>query len=153
MTKFQKLLTIRLATALFLISLPFLGSDCEDIINQNNQTGTLTGDWTLIYNAGTTLDICPGEQVNFPSESGGVATLKCPSQGDITRNYTVSGTTLTYTESGIKYEVAFTQNNELVLSGINNNRILYYSNQISTNTSDNRNEPAKNSASNSSETK
>jgi len=121
--------TIRVITVLMLLSLPFLGSDCEDIINQINNppTGDIAGTWVLIYNAGTTNDICPGETVDFPSTSGGTATLTCPQQSSISRNYTVSGTTLTYTESGIQYEIGFTQNNELVLAGINNNRILYYS--------------------------
>src|SRR4030095_16494932 len=144
---------LRLTIVLCLISFPFIGSDSQDVLNQiNNQTGTLTGTWTLIYNAGTTLDICPGEQVEFPNETGGVATLTCPSHPSISRNYTVSGTTLTYTESGIKYDVAFTQNNELVLSGVNNNRILYYSNQI-TGSKESKQNGTMNSSSNSSELK
>lgn len=132
MKKMSKVVTIRIITALMLVSLTLVGSDCEDVINQITQpTGDLTGNWTLIYNAGTLLDICPGETVNFPNASGGDATLTCPNQNGITRTYSVSGSTLTYTSSGIEYNVSFTQNNELVLTGINNNRILYYSNSIS----------------------
>ena len=153
MTKFHKILTLRVISALIVISLPFLGSDCEDIIKNINNNGDITGTWTLIYNAGTTLDICPGETVNFPNATGGVATLTCPSQVSITRNYTISGTTLTYTETGIEYAISFTQNNELVLSGINNNRILYYSKQITDAKLNKHDEAATNSISNSSETK
>lgn len=128
----SKVVTIRIITALMLVSLTLVGSDCEDVINQITQpTGDITGNWTLIYNAGTLLDICPGETVNFPNASGGDATLTCPNQTGINRTYSVSGSTLTYTASGIEYNVGFTQNNELVLTGINNNRILYYSSSIS----------------------
>lgn len=132
MKKMSKVVTIRIITALMLVSLPFLGSDCEDVINQlNPPTGTIQGSWTLIYNAGTTLDICPGETVSYPSNAGGTATLKCPDQNSIDRDYSVSGSTLTYTSSGVSYTVSFTSNNELVLTGSNNNRILYYSSTVS----------------------
>jgi hypothetical protein len=127
-----KTLSLRAITAIMLLSLPFLGSDCEDVINQigGGTGGDLQGDWTLIFVSGTTHDICPGETVNYPNNSGGTATLKCPQQPQITRNYTVSGTTLTYTETGAEYRIQFTQNNELVLTGINNNRQLYYAEGI-----------------------
>lgn len=132
MKKMSKVVTIRIITALMLVSLTFAGSDCEDIINQITQpTGDLSGTWYFIYNAGTTLDVCPGEVVVYPSASGGSATLTCPEQTAITRNYTVSGSTLTYTDTGVEYNVGFTSSNQLVLTGINNNRILYYSNSIS----------------------
>ncbi|KXK43572.1 MAG: hypothetical protein UZ05_CHB002002806 [Chlorobi bacterium OLB5] len=130
----SKIYVIRIITVLMLVSLPFLGSDCEDIINQiNTPTGTLQGNWTLIYNAGTLMDICPGEKVTFPNNSSGTATLTCPGQTPIDRNYTVSGSTLTYSASGIEYSISFTQENQLVLTGINNNRILYYGATISDN--------------------
>lgn len=131
MKKISKVVTIRIITVLMLVSLPFLGSDCEDVIKQLNPTGQIQGSWTLIYNAGTTLDICPGENVTFPSNSGGTATLKCPEQPPIDRNYSVSGSTMTYTSTSIQYSVSFTTNNELVLTGINNNRLLYYTSGIS----------------------
>lgn len=133
MKKMSKIVTIRIITVLFLAALPFMGSSCEDVINVITQppTGNIQGSWTLIYNAGTTLDICPGENVTYPSSSGGTATLQCPNQTSIDRDYTVSGSTLTYTASNMQYEVSFTQNNELVLTGVNNNRLLYYTSGIS----------------------
>ena len=131
MKKMSKVVTIRIITALMLVSLTLVGSDCEDIINQIGEpTGDLSGSWTLIYNAGTTLDICPGEKVTFPSNTGGTAVLNCPGQNSIDRNYSVSGSTLTYIDSGIEYSISFTQQNQLVLTGINNNRILYYGTTI-----------------------
>lgn len=132
MKKMSKVVALRIITVIMLLSLPLLGSDCEDVINQITQpTGDLSGTWYFIYNAGTTLDVCPGEVVVYPSASGGSATLTCPEQTAIIRNYTVSGSTLTYTDTGVEYNVGFTSSNQLVLTGINNNRILYYSNSIS----------------------
>lgn len=130
MKTMYKNLSLRIITGLMLLSLPFLGSECTEVLSDNNPSGDITGNWTLIYNAGTTLDICPGETVNYPSASGGTATLQCPGETAITRSYTVSGSTLSYTDSGVQYSYQFTQNNELVLTGINNNRILYYSRTI-----------------------
>ncbi len=132
MRKLSKLAVIRSMTIVVLVMLPLLGSDCEDFINQINNnpcsgTNTIVGTWNLIYNAGTLNDICPGEQVVYPSSSGGTATLTCPGRTGISRLYNVSGSTLTYTETGAEYTVSFTENCEMVLSGINNNRILYYS--------------------------
>jgi len=136
-TKYRSV-SLRLLTVLMLLSLPLIGTDCEDIINQLGEpTGDITGTWQLIYNAGTTNDICPGETVNFPSATSGTAELTCPNLTPITRNYTISGSTLTYTSTSVEYQVQFTQNNELVLTGINNNRILYYSQQISDKVSQN----------------
>lgn len=94
---------------------------------------SIAGDWTLIYNGGTLLDICPGERVIFPNNSSGTATLQCPGQNSIQRSYTRNGNVLTYNSSGTQYTISFTTNNQLVLTGINNNRILYYANTVSDN--------------------
>ena len=142
MKKMSKVVTIRIITALMLVSLTLVGSDCEDIINQIN-TGNctnpqFTGDWTYIYNAGTLNDICPGETVNFPSSTGGTATLTCPNQTPVQRLYTVSGDVLTYTETSTEYNISYDDQCNLVLTGINNNRILYYSNTITDKTGTNK---------------
>lgn len=135
MNKMSKVVTIRIITALMLVSLTLVGSDCEDIINQVTQdpctTGDITGNWTYIYNSGTLMDICPGEVVNFPNNTGGTATLTCPNQSGIARNYTVSGQTLTYTETSVQYQICFDSDGHLVLKGLNTARTLYYSSSIS----------------------
>jgi hypothetical protein len=130
--------SLRILTVLLLLSLPLLGSDCEDIINQLNTTCTdahIDGSWTLIYNAGTLHDICPGEILELPSPSNGTATLTCPNGTPLSRLYTIqtSGnvTNLNYTETGMNYEVTFTETCEMVLTGPNNNRILYYTTTVS----------------------
>lgn len=149
--------SLRILTVLLLLSLPLLGSSCEDVINQlNPPTGDIAGNWSLIYSEGT-RDICPGETVTYPNATGGTAVLKCPEGSEISRNYTVavvnSTNVLTYTDSGVEYGVSFTSNNELVLTGINNNRILYYSSQISDRKMDTPNADKNTSNNNSSELK
>ena len=134
MKKMSKVVTIRIITVLFLVSLPLLGSDCEDIINQINQdpctTGDVTGNWTLIYNSGTLLDVCPGETVSFPNNSSGTATLTCPNQNPIQRTYSISNQTITYNETSIQYQVCFDSDHNLVLKGIGNDRVLYYKSSV-----------------------
>ena len=141
MKKMSKVVTIRIITALMLVSLTLVGSDCEDIINQVTQdpcsAGDISGNWTYIYNTGTLHDICPGETVNFPNNTGGTATLTCPYQTGIERLYTVSGDVLTYTETSTEYNISYDDQCNLVLTGINNARILYYSSTISDKTGEN----------------
>jgi len=138
MKKMSKIVAIRIITAFMLVSLTFAGADCEDFINQINEEpctdGNITGTWTYIYNSGTTLDICPGEVVSFPNNTGGTATLTCPNQSAINRNYTISSQTLTYTDTSIEYQICFDQDGNLVLRGINTDRVLYYSSTITDNT-------------------
>ncbi|HEY3250661.1 MAG TPA: hypothetical protein VGK25_06040 [Ignavibacteria bacterium] len=124
-------LTLRSFFVLLVISLSFIGSDCDKTIISGGTTGDITGQWRLIYNAGTLNDICAGERVNF--QSNGVANLTCPGNGQsIQRNYTVSGSTLTYTETNIQYRIVTLNNTDLELEGINNERYLYY-NRVTTN--------------------
>ena len=128
MMKKQKILLLRTITALMLVSLPFLGSDCEDVINQLTQTCNgnavnLIGTWRFIQNVGGLRDVCLGETVQFSTSS---AVLTCPNQTAITRTYSVStDNVLTYNESGMQYCVAGDED-ELQLTGLNNDRILYY---------------------------
>lgn len=49
---------------------------------------------------------------------------------------------MTYTETNAQYNVQFTENCEMVLSGINNDRILYYS--ATSNISDKKTDTKKN---------
>jgi hypothetical protein len=88
-------------------------------------TQSIQGSWVLIYSAGT-LDICPGEEVTFPGGLSGTAQLKCPNQPAIFRDYTVTAGVLKYTASGVQYQISFTTDGLLALTGINNSRILYY---------------------------
>jgi len=120
--------SIRTILVLIIISFSFIGSDCNDIIENlgNSCTGNqvdLIGRWKFSQNKGGVRDICLGEIVEFTT--GGSALLTCPNQSTLTRSYTQSSNVLTYTETGIKYCITGDAD-ELILTGINNNRILYY---------------------------
>lgn len=119
--------TYRTILLLAFISLSFIASDCNEIIETIvSDTGELTGSWRLIYNAGTLNDICPGENVEF--QSNGVAVLSCPpgTSNSINRSYTSSNSILTYTETSVEYYIRKLTTSELELEGKNNNRYLYY---------------------------
>lgn len=122
--------TIRTFTVLILISLSFIGSDCNKLIETVDNpdcTGSqvdIIGTWKFVYNNGGIRDVCLGESVQFTT--GGTAFLTCPGQQTIQREYSVSSDyILTYTTSNIKYCLSGDAN-ELQLTGLNNNRILVY---------------------------
>jgi hypothetical protein len=112
---------VRTLIVLLLISLPFIGSDCQSVLTPTNEGGII-GQWRLIHNDGTNHDICPGEYVTF--ESNGQAQLQCPDQPVVIRHYTLSGSTLTYTESSVEYTIAGMSANQMELVGYG--RDLYY---------------------------
>lgn len=109
-------------------SLPFIGSDCEKIILGEN-SGEISGSWRLVYNSGVLHDICPGETVYLPSNTGGVAVLQCPQQDSILRDYTISNNILRYTQTGIEYSIVSVNSTTLQLEGTGSSagRYLNYS--------------------------
>jgi hypothetical protein len=111
----------------FILSLPFTGSDCDDTIISNGTTGNIIGSWELVSIQGNLQDVCPGEIVTY--DTTGIATLQCPNQNPITRNYTVSNNILSYTETGIQYDITTLSSTTLVLEGRNVGRTLSYTRQ------------------------
>ncbi len=115
---------------LSIIILPLLGSDCNNTTTQNS--GNITGNWQLNYIQGNLQDVCFGEVVNFPSNTGGTATLTCPEQSSISEDYTFSNDVLTYTTSGASYNVNSSATGVLILTGsftsngVTSTRILTY---------------------------
>jgi hypothetical protein len=55
--------------------------------------------------------------------------LQCPNSTPITRNYTVSNNILTYTETGVQYDITTLSSTTLVLEGRNIGRTLSYTRQ------------------------
>lgn len=114
---------------ILIASLPFIGSECEDDIFTSGSGSDLQGQWRLVYNEGVLHDVCPGEVVNFPSNTGGIATLRCPpNQNSISRNYNVSDLILTYTETQVSYRIVRVNESQLQLegTGTSQGRYLYY---------------------------
>ncbi len=97
------------------VILPLLGSDCNTTNPAN--TGNISGNWQLNFVQGNLQDVCLGEKVNFPSNTGGTATLTCPGQSSVSRAYTFSSDQLTYTDTGVKYTVNSSTTGVLILTG------------------------------------
>ena len=116
-------LKVRLILCLLLISFPFIGGDCDDNVI-GGSSGDIAGTWKLVYIGGNLQDVCLGEIVTY--QTNGVATLQCPNQAPITRNYAVSNNVLTYTPSGLQYSITELTQTTLTLEGVNVGRTLWY---------------------------
>ncbi len=87
------------------LGLSLTGTECEKLLTQ---TGSIEGSWVLVKMEGNLQDVCLGETASF---SNGIATLKCPGQSAVSKNYTYSNNVLTYTSSGVSYDVNFSSVN------------------------------------------
>ena len=110
---------IRTIVLLALISLPFIATDCANSLLNGTNTGDVKGSWQLNDIQGNLQDVCLGETAVFPSSTGGTATLTCPNSNPLSRIYTVSNNVLTYTETGVAYDVS-SDGTTLTLTGANN---------------------------------
>jgi len=124
MNSFKKF--IRTILLISILSFAFIGTECENILNGGSAPEDLLGRWQLVRQTGALQDVCDGETVEFQTNT---ATLKCPNQLEIIRNYTVSNGVLTY-ETGVSYEFTVRTENDttklLDLIGSNVSRNLYY---------------------------
>jgi hypothetical protein len=114
--------SMKVLLLLLLLSLPFIGSDCNDTVA--NSPADLSGTWKLGYIGGNLQDVCMGEVVTY--QSNGTATLQCPGSSAITRNFTVSNSVLTYTQTNVQYRITDLTATTLTLNGVNVGRILGY---------------------------
>ena len=120
---FVKLKAAKYLLFLSLLSFPFLGSDCGNSVIGGNP-GDLAGKWQLVYMTGYLEDVCLGEVVDY--FTNGTVTLQCPGAEAITRSYSVADNVLTYSPSGLKYDITTLTTNNLVLTGKNVARTLTY---------------------------
>lgn len=118
------------------VSLSFMASNCNDIIDALTNSGDVTGSWIMTDQAGAQYDLCNQERVVF---SGTTATLTCPNSTPVTRAYTTSNGVLTYTETGVSYTYNVTTNSGntiLTMTGRNGvNRTIEYTKQTTDNVS------------------
>jgi len=121
----------RLIVLIILFAFAFIRSDCSKSVT--NAPTDITGTWTLVKMQGDLQDVCLQEIAQF---QGGTATLQCPGETPISRPYTFSNNVLTYTSTGLSYNVTFfTENNvaKMLLQATNNiQRELTYD-QLTTN--------------------
>jgi hypothetical protein len=112
-----------LILAALLCSFPLIGSDCDNSVI-GGSSGNIIGKWQLTNISGYLQDVCEGEIVTY--DTSGIATLKCPNSNPITRNYSISNNMLTYTETGVQYNINTLTTTTLVLEGRNVGRTLTY---------------------------
>lgn len=119
-----RLFLVKLFSVSVFAFLVISGSNCENSTENNVIPQEILGNWKLIEQTGALQDICPNETVVY--ESSGIATLTCPNLNAITRNYNVSNSILTYTQSGIAYGLQILSDGNLYLTGQNVSRNLLY---------------------------
>lgn len=107
-----------------LASFAFIGANCDELLNALGSAGEVYGTWQLQRQEGSGQDVCEGEVVEF--RENGTATLQCPGDNPIQRNYTRSGDVITFTSTGVEYNVETPSDTELRLVGVNVTRILEY---------------------------
>jgi len=109
------------------LSFAFTGAECEKLLNAG--AGDVTGSWKLVKMEGNLQDVCLGETANFNS---GTATLTCPGTTAVTKSYSFTNNVLTYTASGLKYDVSFAVTNgvdKMILRATGIERVLTYDKQ------------------------
>jgi hypothetical protein len=124
-TRFTTKLSL-LFTFLILIFLTTTGTDCENLFEPGDPSD-ITGSWELVGMQGDLQDICLGEIATF--QNNNVAQLRCPNASTINRQFTYQNGVLTYSETGVSYNVtARVTNNirQIILAGRNVNRTLTY---------------------------
>ena len=108
------------------LSFAFTGAECEKLLTAN---GDVSGTWQLVKMEGNLQDVCLGEIAEF---SNGSATLTCPNSSPVTRSYSYTNNVLTYTASGVSYNVSFSSVNsvdKMILRASGIQRVLTYDKQ------------------------
>jgi hypothetical protein len=117
-------ITLRTLIYLTIISFFLIGSSCDNLLQSTG--GSVEGTWELVKMEGNLQDVCLGEIATL---NGGTATLQCPGKTPIVRQYTYQNNVLTYTSTGISYNVSFFTDNsglKMQLSGRGIERVLTY---------------------------
>ncbi|MGB9696219.1 MAG: hypothetical protein ACP5P3_03560 [Ignavibacteria bacterium] len=102
----------------------FIGSNCDNLLQSTS--GSVEGTWELVKMEGNLQDVCLGEIATL---SGGSATLQCPGKTPVVRQYTYQNNVLTYTSTGVSYDVSFFTDNsglKMQLHGRGIERVLTY---------------------------
>ncbi|MEO6695377.1 MAG: hypothetical protein ABIY50_05775 [Ignavibacteria bacterium] len=138
--KNKKLIRIfHILLTILLVTLSLTGSDCEKALTNNgNIPAEMLGNWKLVAQSGSLIDICSDETINF--QANGVAVLTCPNSTSISRNFSIGNNILTYTETSVEYNIQTLTSDSLYLEGQNVSRNLTYLKVITSNVSGNSTE-------------
>jgi hypothetical protein len=131
-TKTKLSVLIRTFIVAVIAILPTLGSDCNTDNTIGTPGGDIAGTWQLDFVQGYLQDICSNEQVIFPSNTSGDASLTCPGGTTLSRAYTYNNDVLNYTSTGLQYKVSTSGTTLLILTGVNVARTLTYKHPAAT---------------------
>lgn len=96
---------------------------CEDPVQIQVQDDIL-GLWELREQSGSATPVCDGELAQF--NSNGIAGFECPGFKAVTTPYSAVNNILTFTDTGTQYSISKPADTNLVLTGINIDKILKY---------------------------
>lgn len=96
---------------------------CEDAVQVQVQDDIL-GLWELREQSGSATPVCDGELAQF--NANGIAGFECPGFDPVTTPYSAVNNVLTFTDTGIQYNISKPADTNLVLTGVNIDKILKY---------------------------
>ncbi len=99
----------------------------EEVVAPQIQENII-GTWALRSQSGSAPAICEGEILQFDND--GIAVSQCPEKQQVVVPYTAANNVLTFTETNVQYNIEKPSDTNLVLTGINVDRILKYGNQF-----------------------
>lgn len=127
--KRKKTITVRLSIPLLVFFSYFLVS-CDEAVAPEVQDEIL-GLWEMHSQSGELANICDGQLGELAEfTSSGVAYFQCPGAEVTYTDFSCIENTLTYTKTGVQYSVAFPNDTNMILTGINFDRRLTYSRNI-----------------------
>ena len=109
-----------------LLSIAFSSCD-EEIVNPQVQDEIL-GLWELHGQSGSASELCENELAEFLSD--GTAYFQCPGYDVQSTDYTAIDNVITFTQTGVQYSFAMPNDTNLVMTGMNVDRTLTYSRNI-----------------------
>jgi hypothetical protein len=123
----RKFILLKSILVLFILSFAFIGGECDKFFNPD--TKDILGRWLLVKMEGDLQDVCLGEKAEFQTAE---VVLTCPGKTPITRSYTYLNNIVTYSQTGVSYDVSFNaQNgiNKMIFTGRGIQRKLTYDKQ------------------------
>lgn len=107
----------------FFISIVVFGCS-EEVVAPPQVQSNIIGLWGLREQSGTAPEVCTGEMAQF--NSNGIAVFQCPGFEGVQTEFNAIDDILTFTETNVQYTIQKPTDTNLVLTGINIDKILKY---------------------------
>ena len=112
------------------IILFFAACDSEQVVDPQVQEDIL-GLWELHAQTGAAADICDGQLGELAQFSAnGQAYFQCPGADIYYASYTAIDNVLTFTDTGLKYNISLPNDTNMILTAIGLDRVLTYSRNL-----------------------